>query len=410
MSSQISSRPATTPTVPTNQDPHGQKKPEKMPPKNKMNRLESLTAHRKPSWTWMAAAAGSAILALVLTVLIFDSFTFIGFLVIGGLAYIISMYVTSRVMEGRLKALDEFWRHLIWTAFLIALIPLVSVIWSVISEGLPTLIAHPGLLTTDMQGVVGATDIATQTEGEPLQGGILHGLVGTVMITLLASIISIPVGLFASIYLVEYANRNVFSRAIRFFVDVMTGIPSIVAGLFAFAGLTVVIELTVGSSPQALQSVKTGFAAALALSVLMIPVVVRSTEEMLEVVADELREASYALGVRKWRTIMKVVLPTAMSGIASGVTLAIARVTGETAPILVTAGYAATTNWNPFSEWMTALPVFIYRQLTNPTAPAAGDPSTARAWAGALVLIVIVMGLNLLARVIAKKFAPKTGK
>ena len=140
------------------------------------------------------------------------------------------------------------------------------------------------------------------------------------------------------------------------------------------------------------------------------PEVVRSTEEMLGVVSDELREASYALGVRKWRTIMKVVLPTAMSGIASGITLAIARVTGETAPILVTAGYIATTNWNPFSEWMTALPVFIYRQLTNPTAPGAGDPSTARAWAGALVLIVIVMGLNLLARVIAKKFAPKTGK
>src|SRR5699024_5237956 len=152
-----------------------------------------------------------------------------------------------------------------------------------------------------------------------------HGLVGTIMITLMASVISIPVGLFASIYLTEYGNRNAFSRGIRFFVDVMTGIPSIVAGLFAFAGMTLLVGLTIGSSPQALQSVKTWFTAAIALSVLMIPVVVRSTEEMLQVVADELREASYALGVRKWRTIMKVVLPTAMSGIASGVTLAIAR-------------------------------------------------------------------------------------
>lgn len=410
MSSQISSRPAKAPQAPTSQAPDGRKKQDDMPPQNKMNRLDSLTANRKPSWTWMAAAAGSAMLALIINLLFFETFSIVWFLLIGAAAYILSMYVASRVLEERLKARDELWRHLVWTAFLIALVPLISVVWSVLSQGLPTLISHPGLLTTDMQGVVGATDIATQTEGEPLQGGILHGLVGTLMITLLASAISIPVGLFASVYLVEYANRNAFSRAIRFFVDVMTGIPSIVAGLFAFAGLTLLIELTVGSSPQALQSVKTGFAASLALSVLMIPVVVRSTEEMLGVVSDELREASYALGVRKWRTIMKVVLPTAMSGIASGITLAIARVTGETAPILVTAGYIATTNWNPFSEWMTALPVFIYRQLTNPTAPGAGDPSTARAWAGALVLIVIVMGLNLLARVIAKKFAPKTGK
>lgn len=410
MSSQISSRVKTTPSAPQQQDPSGRKKPAEMNPKQRNGRLDSLTANRKPTWTWMAVAAGSAVLSLILTLLVFASFSVFGFAVLTGIFYVIGMYVVTRVLEDRLKATDELWRNMVWSTFLIALVPLISVIWSVVVQGLPALIAHPGLLVTDMQGVVGATDIATQTEGEPLQGGILHGLVGTLMITLIASVISIPVGLFASIYLVEYANRNAFSRAIRFFVDVMTGIPSIVAGLFAFAGLTLLIELTSSGSPQALQSVKTGFAAAIALSVLMIPVVVRSTEEMLGVVANELREASYALGVRKWRTILKVVLPTAMSGIASGVTLAIARVTGETAPILVTAGYAATTNWNPFSEWMTALPVFIYRQLTNPTAPAAGDPSTARAWAGALVLIVIVMGLNLAARAIAKNFAPKTGK
>jgi phosphate transport system permease protein len=153
--------------------------------------------------------------------------------------------------------------------------------------------------------------------------------------------------------------------------------------------------------------VKMGLSAAIALSVLMIPVVVRSTEEMLRVVPNELREASYALGVRKWRTIMMVVLPTSISGIASGVTLAIARVTGETAPILVTAGFLATTTWNPFSGWMTALPVYIYRQLVNPTAPAAPLPSELRAWAAALVLIIIVMLLNLIARIIAQAFAPK---
>lgn len=410
MTSQIRSRAKSNPQG-SQQDPDGRKKPEDMTTQtHKKSRLDSLTANRKPTWTWMAAAAGSAILAVLITLLAFESFSVVGFAILAGIFYVVSMYVISRVLEDRLKATDEFWRHLVWTSFFIALVPLISVLWSVTSQGLPTLLANPGLLTADMGGVVGSDDIATQSEGEPLQGGILHGLVGTLMITLLASVISIPVGLFASIYLTEYGNRNMFSRGIRFFVDVMTGIPSIVAGLFAFAGLTLFVELTIGTSPQALQSVKTGVTAAIALSVLMIPVVVRSTEEMLQVVSNELREASYALGVRKWRTIMKVVLPTAMSGIASGITLAIARVAGETAPILVTAGYVATTNWNPFSEWMTALPVFIYRQLINPTAPAAGDPSTARAWAGALVLIVIVMGLNLGARAIAKYFAPKTGK
>ena len=230
-------------------------------------------------------------------------------------------------------------------------------------------------------------------------------------ITAIATLISVPIGLMASIYLVEYSRGGWFSRAITFFVDVMTGIPSIVAGLFAFAAVQLFITTFIGEGPAQLQMVKMGLTAAIALSVLMIPVVVRSTEEMLRVVPNELREASYALGVRKWRTILKVVLPTAMSGIASGVTLAIARVTGETAPILVTAGFAATVNWNVFSGWMTALPVYIYRQLVNPTAPAAAEPSALRAWAAALVLIIIVMVLNLIARIIAQAFAPKkTGR
>ena len=190
----------------------------------------------------------------------------------------------------------------------------------------------------------------------------------------------------------------------------MTGIPSIVAGLFAYAAITWVLTLVTGSKSTALQSVQMGLTAAIALSVLMIPVVVRSTEEMLRVVPNELREGSYALGVRKWQTIAKVVLPTAISGIASGVTLAIARVAGETAPILVTAGFATSINWNPFDNWMTALPVYIYRQLVAPTSPTAADPSTARAWAAALLLVTIVMLLNLAARFIAKAFAPKKGR
>jgi phosphate transport system permease protein len=177
---------------------------------------------------------------------------------------------------------------------------------------------------------------------------------------------------------------------------VMTGIPSIVAGLFAYS----LFELFLGPGE------KLGIIGAVALSVLMIPVVVRSTEEMLKLVPNELREASYALAVPKWRTITKVVLPTAVAGIATGVTLAIARVIGETAPLLLTVGIPVGDNFNPFEGQMATLSVFAYNQFKNPGADP--QPYIDRAWAAALMLIIIVMGLNLLARLISRLFAPKT--
>ncbi|HLS34270.1 MAG TPA: phosphate ABC transporter permease PstA [Brevibacterium sp.] len=372
-------------------------------------RQNAFTAGQKPRWVWAVVLVVAMAVAAGITLLLTGGgFSVTGWIIVTGAVYVIGMYITTRVMENRRRATDGLWRNLVWAAFIIAIIPLVSLLWTVFAQGLPTLIANPGLLTKDMSTTNGATDAATVDEGAPLSGGFVHGLIGTLMITLLATLISVPIGLMASIYLVEYSRGGWFARAITFFVDVMTGIPSIVAGLFAFAAVQLFVTTFLGTGPAQLQMVKMGLTASIALSVLMIPVVVRSTEEMLRVVPNELREASYALGVRKWKTIMKVVLPTSISGIASGVTLAIARVTGETAPILVTAGYLATTNWNPFDGWMTALPVFIYRQLINPTAPGAPYPSELRAWAAALVLIVIVMLLNLLARVIAKAFAPKT--
>jgi len=367
----------------------------------------SLTVVLMPRWTWIVVAGAALVVGAAITVVLSEQFALVGWVVLSGLLYIVGMYLTTLVLETRRRATDMLWKNLVWTAFFIALVPLISVIWTVVANGLPTLISNPGILTDDMSDVVGADDQATQAGEAPLMGGILHGLIGTLTITLMAMVISVPVGLLASIYLVEYGTDNWFSKAIRFFVDVMTGIPSIVAGLFAFSGMTLFVSTFISDSPAALQSVKMGFTASIALSVLMIPVVVRSTEEMLRVVPNELREASYALGVRKWRTITKVVLPTAMSGIASGITLAIARVAGETAPILVTAGYAVSVNWSVFSGWVTALPVYIYRQLINPTAPSAPDPAAARAWAAALILILIVMGLNLIARMIAHYFAPK---
>jgi phosphate transport system permease protein len=219
-----------------------------------------------------------------------------------------------------------------------------------------------------------------------------------VLITLAATVISVPVGIMTAICLVEYGAGNKLARAITFFVDVMTGIPSIVAGLFAYALFALIFG----------PGVRMGIGGAIALSLLMIPIVVRSCEEMLKLVPDELREASYALGVPKWRTIVKVVLPTALAGIITGVTLAMARIIGETAPLLIIAGSTDSVNLNLFGERMMTLPVFIYYSYTQPGVPA--EFGQARAWGAALVLIAIVMALNLLARLLGRLFSPKTAR
>ena len=365
----------------------------------------TLTQKSLPRWMGVVVLAASALLGTALSILI--SFSLMLWFVLTAVLYVGISYVVTRTRVNQRKATDTLWTNLVYLAFVIALLPLVSVLWSVVSVGLPGLVAD-GFLASDMRGIDGTVDERSQQEGTPVLGGIRHALIGSLLITLAATAISIPIGLLTSIYLVEYSRGGPLARTITFFVDVMTGIPSIVAGLFGAAAMA--WFLSFGDSiglPLPTRSTM-GITAAVALSVLMIPVVVRTTEELLRVVPNELREASYALGVRKWRTILKVVIPTAISGIAAGVTLAIARVTGETAPILVTAGYVVTTNWNVLNGWITALPVYIYRQFQNPTSPNFSDPSHQRAWAAALVLILIVMGLNLMARVIAHFFAPKS--
>ena len=291
-------------------------------------------------------------------------------------------YTASRVVEGARKAADRLVTVVVTSAFLLAMIPLVSVLYTVVSQGWERFDAT--FFTNSMRGVVG--------EG----GGALHAIQGTLIITGLAAAMSIPVGVLTAIYLVEYGNNSRLARAITFFVDVMTGIPSIVAGLFAYA----LFALLLGPG------VRFGFVGAVALTVLMIPIVVRSTEEMLKIVPNELREASFALGVPKWRTILKVVIPTTAGGIATGITLAIARVIGETAPLLVTVGLATGVNLNPFDGRMATLPVFSYYSYAVPGVPR--EPFLDRAWTAALVLMLIVMVLNVVARLISKFFAPKT--
>ncbi len=212
-----------------------------------------------------------------------------------------------------------------YSAFGLAVIPLISLLWTVLQYGLERFDGY--FLTYTMRGVFGGMDA----------GGVYHAIVGTLEITLFATLISVPIGLLTAIYLVEYGPTRL-GRGITFFVDVMTGIPSIVAGLFAYA----LFALFLGPG------VRMGVVGSVALAVLMIPVVVRASEEMLKLVPNELREAAYALGVPKWLTIVKVVLRTAAAGIVTGVMLAIARVIGETAPLLITVGVVDSVNFNLF--------------------------------------------------------------
>jgi phosphate transport system permease protein len=290
---------------------------------------------------------------------------------------------TSRAVEGPRKATDRFVTCLVYGAFLLAMVPLVSLLWEVLSKGLARL--DPEFFGSSMLGIVGPG------------GGAYHAIMGTLIITAITTLMSVPIGLMTAIYLVEYGTGRL-KKAITFLVDVMTGIPSIVAGLFAYALFVIFFG----------PGVRMGFAGAVALSVLMIPVVVRSAEEVIKLVPNELREASYALGVPKWRTIVKVVLPTALAGLGTAVTLAIARVIGETAPLLVTVGITNATNTDPFGGRIATLPVFAYYQLTQPGVPPENGIN--RAWTAALVLIVIVLLLNLVARLISRIFAPKTGR
>lgn len=304
---------------------------------------------------------------------------------------------TRSSLAGR-KRFDRLMTVLIYTAFIIALIPLVSVLWTTVSQGAGRFNWY--FLTHNMRGVVG---------GLYPYGGILHAMVGTVEITLAAMVISLPIGVMTSVYLVEYSHGGHLSQAISFFVDVMSGIPSIVAGLFAYSFFSILL------GPGTVN----GLVGAVALSILMIPTVVRSTQEMLQIVPTDLREASYALGVTRSRTIVRVVLRTALPGIISGAILAIARVIGEMAPLLIAAGFISSTNANLFSGRMTTLPVYVYNEYSQGLATCLVDAQGAvpptcvasirmeRAWAAALALILLVLVLNAIGRLVARAFAPK---
>jgi phosphate transport system permease protein len=337
-----------------------------------------LATRRLPKWSPLAIAAGALVIAVAIGAGAgLDSRIQWGLIAL--FFYVAGTYgITARV-EGRRQAKDRVATSLVWSSFILAVIPLYSLIQTTISKGVKVL--DGTFLTHSMNNVL------TIQPG----GGVYHAIIGTLEQVGIAAFIAAPLGILTAIYLVEYGKGRL-AKWVTFFVDVMTGIPSIVAGLFILSVWFVVV----GSAPQS------GFAGSLALAILMMPIVVRSTEEMLKLVPNELREASLALGIPKWRTIVKIVIPTAIGGITTGVMLAIARIAGESAPIALLVFGTNLINTDPFKGPQSSLPFYIYQQYGNGNAP-----SYDRAWAAALVLIAFVMILNLLARGIARWKAPK---
>jgi phosphate transport system permease protein len=273
------------------------------------------------------------------------------------------------------------WKTLIYSACVLAVLPLASVVWTLVSKGIERLDAE---FFTHSMNNIGARDPG---------GGAYHAIIGTLEQVGIATILAVPLGVAGAIYLVEY-GRGRFALTVRFFVDVMTGIPSIVAGLFILSFWVLIVSPWFNNG----QPRYSGFAAALALTVLMLPTIVRSTEEMLRLVPGPLREGSYALGVPKWKTILKIVLPTALPGIVTGVMLAIARAAGETAPVLLVAGGSNSINLNPFGGNQNSLSLYVFQQ--------AGDASKyapARAWTAALTLVALVLAFTVAAKLLARR-------
>jgi phosphate transport system permease protein len=254
-------------------------------------------------------------------------------------------------------------------SFVIALVPLVWVLWVVVQRGWYA-ITQPAWWSHSLRGVL----------PEQFSGGIYHALYGTLAQAAVAAILAVPLGFMTAVYLAEYRSSRL-ARITSFMVDVLAGLPSIVAALFIFS----LWIATLGFQQSA-------FAVSLALVLLMLPIVVRATEEMLKLVPDDLREASYALGIPKWKTIMRIVVPVAMPGIISGVLLAIARVMGETAPVLVLVGYSRAINFDIFNGNMASLPLLIYTELNNPE-----HAGFLRVWGAALTLIIVVAVVYLVA-------------
>jgi len=271
---------------------------------------------------------------------------------------------------------DRIARTSVLGGTILALIPLVLIVAYLLAKGLSTW--SWSFFTTDPTG-------NTFFKSSSI-GGIRSAVVGTIEIVALASVIAIPIGVGVALWLIEYGRGGWFAHTVRFFIDVLTGVPSIIFGLFVY------IALIVGTG-----STYAGYKGSIALALLMLPVVTRSAEVILLLVPGSLREAALALGAPRWRVVWRVVLPTALPGLTTGILLAIARAAGETAPLLFTAGATFKLSTN-LSEFTNSLPVQIYNDVTSPTTAVVN-----RAWGAALTLVAMILVLNVLARLIARR-------
>jgi phosphate transport system permease protein len=263
----------------------------------------------------------------------------------------------------------------IYLATALVLLPLISILYTVISRGLPAL--RLNTFTQDMS--------QTQPDAPFTEGGALHAIIGTIELVIIAGIICVPIGILTALYLTEVKGR--FSKLVRFLVQAMSGVPSIVAGLFIYS----VIIVGLGSHYS-------GVAGALALSILMLPTVARTSEEVLKLIPNDLREAGVALGGTQWRTVARIVLPTARGGLMTAVILGVARVAGETAPLLLTILGSTAIHINPTDAPMNALPLYTFNLMRTGL-----EIAVSRAWAGALVLLFLVLALFIFARLLSGK-------
>jgi len=290
-------------------------------------------------------------------------------------AYAVITSTHSFIIRGPQAAKDSFVSTLVALGAVATVIPIASILFTVVKNGAPGL--HPGILSNDMSMAAATDPIAS--------GGVLHAITGTLTMVVLALIMSVPIGILTALYLTEVKGK--FAGPIRFLVQAMSGVPSIVAGLFVLSA--VLYPITKGYS---------ALMGAMALTILMIPTIARTSEEVLLLIPNDLREAGTALGGTQWRTVAMIVVPAARSGLVTAIILGVARIAGETAPLLLLTGGGDKVNPNPFSGSVGSLPYYIWKGFNSGSSDAL-----TRAWAGLLVLMIVVLILFVAARALSNR-------
>jgi phosphate transport system permease protein len=350
--------------------------------------MSTVIAAPKPGKPWVATPKQRLITAGIYVAAAFASFAIVAVTPMKGkLAYftlfffasIIIDFTASYLQRGVASAKDAIARGFVTVGMTFAVLPIFSILFEVVKRGYEGL--GFGLLTNDM---------SSTSVNDPLgNGGLLHAITGTLVMVVIALLVAMPIGILTAIYLTEI--RGKFAAPIKFLVQAMSGVPSIVAGLFVLSAYVYPITKELS-----------GFAGSIALMILMIPTIARTSEEVLLLIPNDLREAGVALGGTQWRTVALVVVPAAKSGLVTALILGIARVAGETAPLVLLTGGGESVNLNPFSGPMGSLPMYIWKCFGQGT-----EESIARAWSGILVLLVIVLALFTMARYLSERKVTK---